>query len=196
MLRANVSDSGEKTAAELGAVKKSILELMNKIKTISENSCQTETMVQEITRDIKSFDLAKRNLSNSITLLRRLQLVSNAIDQLAVIGKNKQYVETSQILAATVNLMKSLITYKGVPKIKAYFDNLNAIQLDLKKQILQDFEEGFVNGQLRAAPNNLREACMVIDAFEFDAKKNGLCLPYPSGRVVLRESVERLQSHF
>lgn len=32
-------------------------------------------MVQEITRDIKSLDLSKRNLTMSITVLKRLQMI-------------------------------------------------------------------------------------------------------------------------
>jgi hypothetical protein len=45
---------------------------LNEIKTKSE---QSETMVQEICRDIKALDYGKRHLSTTITTLRRLQML-------------------------------------------------------------------------------------------------------------------------
>jgi len=168
----NQTDAGTTSQSELLVVKKAILDLMAKIKTISENSAQTEQMVHEITKDIKSFDQAKRNLTTSITVLKRLQMISSALDQLTLVSSKKQYVESSQLLAAILQLLVSLASYKAVPQIKDLFDRATAIQNELKKMILRDFDEGFVNGQLRISSSQLKNACMVVDVFEFDARKN------------------------
>lgn len=55
-------------------------------------------MVQEITHDVKSLDYAKRHLTHSVTVLKRLQMLVTAVDQLETMSKNKQYKESAQLL--------------------------------------------------------------------------------------------------
>ena len=45
---------------------------MNRIR---EKATESEAIVQNITRDIQVLDLAKKNLTLSITLLRRFQMI-------------------------------------------------------------------------------------------------------------------------
>jgi len=49
--------------------------LFTKMETIKVKAQQSEEMVTEITRDIKSLDYAKRHLTASITALRRLNML-------------------------------------------------------------------------------------------------------------------------
>ena len=55
---------------------KHITELYGKIKDIKSKAERSERMVAEICRDIKSLDFAKRNLTTTITTLKRLQMLS------------------------------------------------------------------------------------------------------------------------
>lgn len=55
-------------------------------------------MVQEITHDVKSLDYAKRHLTLSVTVLKRLQMLVTAVDQLETMSSNKQYKESAQLL--------------------------------------------------------------------------------------------------
>jgi chromosome segregation ATPase len=64
---------------ELEKAKKAINELFNKIKSIKEKAQSSETMVEDITRDIKKLDVAKKNLTTSITVLKRLQMLSKVV---------------------------------------------------------------------------------------------------------------------
>lgn len=45
---------------------------MQDIKT---KAAQSESMVQNITQDVKSLDYAKRHLTHSVTVLKRLQML-------------------------------------------------------------------------------------------------------------------------
>ncbi|RUS20036.1 Vps53-like protein [Endogone sp. FLAS-F59071] len=67
--------AAQECVQELEAAKKAIQDLFAKIRQIKEKATQSETMVQEITRDIKSLDYAKRHLTSSITALKRLQML-------------------------------------------------------------------------------------------------------------------------
>lgn len=50
-------------------------ELMHKIHEIKTKAEQSETMVQEICRDIKKLDCAKRHITTTITALHRLTML-------------------------------------------------------------------------------------------------------------------------
>ncbi len=55
------------------------MELFTKIRDIQRKSEESEAMVQEICRDIKKLDYAKKHLTNSITALRRLAMLTAAV---------------------------------------------------------------------------------------------------------------------
>lgn len=59
-----------------------IQELFRKMKEIKRKAEQSEVMVQEICRDIKKLDYAKKHLTHAITALRRLSMLVSATDQL------------------------------------------------------------------------------------------------------------------
>ena len=52
------------------------------VRDIKTKAEQSEQMVQEICRDIKSLDYAKRHLTQTITALKRLQMLVTAVEQL------------------------------------------------------------------------------------------------------------------
>ena len=55
---------------ELGTVRAQIDELFVRINDIQRKAIDSETMVQEICRDIKKLDFAKQHLTHAITALR------------------------------------------------------------------------------------------------------------------------------
>ena len=64
---------------DLDHCKLEIQELFGKINEIRRKAEQSELMVQEICRDIKKLDYAKKHLTYTITALRRLAMLINAI---------------------------------------------------------------------------------------------------------------------
>lgn len=52
-------------------------ELTQKISEMKEKAEQSEVMVQEICRDIKKLDFAKKNITTTITALHRLAMLGN-----------------------------------------------------------------------------------------------------------------------
>ena len=52
-------------------------ELMYKIREIKTKAEQSETMVQEICRDIKKLDFAKKHITTTITALHRLTMLGS-----------------------------------------------------------------------------------------------------------------------
>ncbi len=64
---------------DLGAAKAAIDELFGKIGEIRRKAEASEVMVQEICRDIRKLDYAKTHLTHTITALRRLAMLVNAV---------------------------------------------------------------------------------------------------------------------
>ena len=73
------SSSGGRARAELASAKATIEELFGKVHEIQRKAQQSELMVQEICRDIKKLDFAKKHLTATITALRRLSMLVNAV---------------------------------------------------------------------------------------------------------------------
>ena len=67
---------------DLDKSKMEIQELFAKINEIRRKAEQSEVMVQEICRDIKKLDYAKKHLTYTITALRRLAMLINAVGEL------------------------------------------------------------------------------------------------------------------
>lgn len=67
--------SGKQASQGIADCKVAIRELFNKITDIKGKAQDSEKMVDEICRDIRQLDAAKKNLETSITALKRLQML-------------------------------------------------------------------------------------------------------------------------
>ena len=68
--------------AALLEAQQAISELFIRVREIKGRSEESEAMVKEITRDIRSLDTAKRNLTSAITTLNHLHMLVGGVTQL------------------------------------------------------------------------------------------------------------------
>ncbi|KAL7331154.1 Vacuolar protein sorting-associated protein 53 [Mucor circinelloides] len=149
---------------DLDKAKEAIKELFQQIQDIKSKAAQSESMVQEITQDVKSLDYAKRHLTHSVTVLKRLQMLVTAVDQLETMSKNKQYKESAQLLQAVIQLMQHFKSYKSVPQIAQLSDRITALKKHLETCVIRELEAGFnQGGQLVGQPWLLHDACLVAN---------------------------------
>lgn len=149
---------------DLEKAKQAIQELFKKIQDIKSKAAQSESMVQEITQDVKSLDYAKRHLTHSVTVLKRLQMLVTAVDQLETMSKNKQYKESAQLLQAVIQLMQHFKSYKSVPQIAQLSDRINLFKKNLETSVLKELESGFTaDGKLVGQPWLLHDSCLVAN---------------------------------
>ncbi|KAJ3069494.1 Vacuolar protein sorting-associated protein 53 [Quaeritorhiza haematococci] len=165
------TDAGNHAAAEMEEAKAAIQALFDKIKQIKDRANESEQMVQEITRDIKALDQSKKNLTLSVTVLKRLQMLVSAIDQLKVMSSRKQYAETAQLLQVVNQLLTHFKSYRNVKQIAQLLDNAAALQGEMKRQIFLEFEGAFVSNTIRNQTVVLNDACLVVDVLGGDVKK-------------------------
>ncbi|VAH66730.1 unnamed protein product [Triticum turgidum subsp. durum] len=112
---------------------------MYKIREIKTKAEQSETMVQEICRDIKKLDCAKRHITTTITALHRLTMLVSAVEQLQVMASKRQYKEAAAQLEAVNQLCSHFEAYRDVPKISELREKLKNIKKILKSHVYSDF---------------------------------------------------------
>ena len=147
-----------------------LAELFKRIDIVRERAMQTEQTITEMTADIKRLDGTKRNLTSSMTALKRLQMLTTAYEQLRGLSKTRQYRECAQLLGAVIQLMAYFKTYRSIDQIATLGRKVADTQRELLEQVLEDFEEAFSNGEVAQRKGMLAEGCLVMDAMGENAK--------------------------
>ncbi|KAI0427522.1 Vps53-like protein [Xylaria sp. FL1042] len=143
--------------AELG-------ELFRKIETVRARAIQTEQNITSMTADIKRLDGTKKNLTLSMTALKRLQMLTTAYEQLRGLAKTRQYRECASLLQAVIQLMRHFNSYRSIDQIATLSRGVGEVQRELLEQVCEDFEMAFAKGEVGARKATLVEACGVMDA--------------------------------
>ncbi|EFJ16271.1 hypothetical protein SELMODRAFT_421950 [Selaginella moellendorffii] len=162
------SSSGTKAKEDLADAMRAIEELANKIREIKSKAEQSEVMVQELCRDIKKLDFAKKHITTTITALHRLSMLVSAVEQLQGMASKRQYKEAAGQLEAVNQLCGHFEAYKDVPKINELRGTYKTIKETLKAHVFNDFSSLGTAG-LKEDGNlmqQLADACFVVDALE------------------------------
>jgi vacuolar protein sorting-associated protein 53 len=146
------------------ASKVELAELFKKIDGVRERALQTEKNITEMTADIKQLDNTKKNLTLSMTALKRLQMLTTAYEQLKVLSKTRQYRECAQLLQAVIQLMAHFKSYRSIDQIATLSRNVAELQRELLEQVCEDFEIAFAKGEVAQKRGTLAEGCQVMDA--------------------------------
>lgn len=138
--------------------------LFKKIETVRSRAIQTEQNITSMTADIKRLDGTKRNLTLSMTALKRLQMLTTAYEQLRGLAKTRQYRECASLLQAVLQLMRHFNSYRSIDQIATLSRGVGELQRELLEQVCEDFEIAFAKGEVGARKATLVEACGVMDA--------------------------------
>lgn len=162
--------SNAESVERIQAAKADLSELFKKIDDVRERALKTEQAITEMTADIKQLDSAKKNLTLSMTALKRLQMLTTAYEQLRALSKTRQYRECAQLLQAVIQLMAHFKSYRSIDQIATLSRNVAEIQRELLEQICEDFELSFAKGEISQKRNVLAEGCLVMDALGENAR--------------------------
>lgn len=147
-----------------------LADLLSRIDGVRERALKTEQVITEMTADIKRLDGTKKNITLSMTALKRLQMLTTAYEQLRELGKSRQYKECAQLLQAVIQLMAHFKSYRSIEQIATLSRNVSDLQRELLEQVCEDFEMAFTKGEVHAQRNMLAEACLVLDAIGDNAR--------------------------
>lgn len=165
--------AGSHARKDLESGKAAMRDLFEKVHDIKAKAERSQQMVHEICRDIKSLDYAKRHLTQTITALKRLQMLVTATEQLSVMARERMYAEAANLLHAVTQLLAHFQGYAGIKKVDALREQVGEIRDALRTQVFEDFN------RLSAQEGNphpsqietLLGACAVVDALGADVRR-------------------------
>jgi hypothetical protein len=152
------------------SAKVELAQLFRKIESVRTRAIETEQTITSMTADIKRLDGTKRNLTLSMTALKRLQMLTTAYEQLRGLAKTRQYRECASLLQAVLQLMKHFNSYRSIDQIATLSRNVAELQRELLEQVCEDFEIAFAKGEVGNKKAVLGEACLVMDALGENAR--------------------------
>ena len=162
--------SNAESVERIQTAKADLTELFKKIDDVRERAIKTEQEITDMTADIKQLDNAKKNLTVSMTVLKRLQMLTTAYEQLRVLSRTRQYRDCSQLLQAVIQLMVHFRSYRSIDQIAILSKNVADIQRELLEQICEDFESAFSKDEIVPKRGMLAESCLVVDALGDNAR--------------------------
>lgn len=136
--------------------------IVSDIAQLRERADTTEGQITGMTAAIKRLDDAKQNLVTSITVLKRLQMLSTAYDQLVVLVDRRDYEDAVPHLAAVNELMAYFKPYRTIDHIAELSKRVTETESQLGEKILEDFQKA-LDGSSNAQPSSLVAACSVLD---------------------------------
>jgi hypothetical protein len=169
-LVAEQSMSDTQSLQRIQIAKDDLAELFSKIEGVQQRAMQTEQAITDMTADIKRLDNTKKNLTLSMTALKRLQMLTTAYEQLKGLSTSRQYRECASLLQAVIQLMTHFKTYRSIDQIATLSRNVSDVQRELLEQICEDFEVTFAKDQVQSRRAMLSEACLVMDALGDNAR--------------------------
>lgn len=164
------STSDADSVKRVQAAQTDLAELFQKVEGVRQRAIETEEAITEMTADIKRLDNTKKNLTLSMTALKRLQMLTTAYEQLKGLSSSRQYRECAQLLQAVIQLMAHFKSYRSIDQIATLSRNVADLQREMLEQVCEDFEVAFAKTEVGQRRGMLAEACLVMDALGDNAR--------------------------
>ena len=164
------STSDGDSVKRIQAAKADLAELFQKVEGVRQRAIETEEAITEMTADIKRLDNTKKNLTLSMTALKRLQMLTTAYEQLRGLSSSRQYRECAQLLQAVIQLMAHFKSYRSIDQIATLSRNVSDLQREMLEQVCEDFEITFAKGEIPQRRGMLAESCLVMDSLGENAR--------------------------
>ncbi|XP_053621507.1 vacuolar protein sorting-associated protein 53 homolog [Plodia interpunctella] len=148
-----------------------ISELALQVADINKKAERSESMVREITSEIKQLDCAKSNLTAAITALNHLHMLVGGVDSLNAMTDTRQYKEVVLPMQAIMEVLQHLECYRDIRELAALRSQVHAARAQLSTQILDDFKLAFTGSKSTVSHKTLSEACAVVDILEPKVKQ-------------------------
>eukprot|EP00879_Flechtneria_rotunda_P008030 GHRR01008412.1.p1 GENE.GHRR01008412.1~~GHRR01008412.1.p1 ORF type:complete len:961 (+),score=374.37 GHRR01008412.1:225-3107(+) len=162
------SGTQAKSRQDLTVATSQIGDLFSRIRAIQGKAADSEALVQDICRDICKLDYAKRHLTHTITSLRRLAMLTAAVDDLEQVGRRRdEYKRCANLLEAVTQLLEYFSNYQDVPKIQSLTKRLDVVQAQLQDAVMDDFKLLLGTSDVKLSPDSLERlasACLVVNA--------------------------------
>eukprot|EP00929_Paragymnodinium_shiwhaense_P095423 TRINITY_DN56548_c0_g1_i1.p1 TRINITY_DN56548_c0_g1~~TRINITY_DN56548_c0_g1_i1.p1 ORF type:complete len:824 (-),score=169.75 TRINITY_DN56548_c0_g1_i1:8-2479(-) len=153
---------GRRAREDLDEARAAVTELFARMKSIQAKAEQSEALVSDVCRDIKSLDIAKRNLTLTVTALKRLAMFVTALEQLLTLTKSRKYLEASVLIHAIDELSEHFKSLSKIPRVADLLERKAAVRSELREQLLADYAS--LHGPEHARQSGIETAAACVDA--------------------------------
>nr|CEL64751.1 TPA: Vps53 family, N-terminal protein [Neospora caninum Liverpool] len=136
--------SSSSSELSLEAFRASVKTLMSTFQLMQSRAEASGRKVEKICADLQRLAQAKKNLTLSISTLKKLVMVVAALGKLRVAGKTRKYAEASQLLLAINNLVGAFEPYRDrVPRVNMLLSEKDLLCRSLQQQLIEDYQAVF-----------------------------------------------------
>ncbi|KAF9501688.1 hypothetical protein BDN71DRAFT_1406739 [Pleurotus eryngii] len=152
-------------------IQEMISDLLGQMSRIREKATESEAVVRNVTKDIQVLDLAKKNLITSMTTLKRLQMLVNALAQLEDLIKERQYGDIAQTLSAVKQISSTFKPFSSIHRIAQILKRIQEVQGELRGMIDADFDTFYMQDPAKPMKGSvIADACLVVDVLGNDVR--------------------------
>lgn len=151
------------TKDTLLSIEKDLDTAVAEIETTRQLARSTEKTINSMTYNIKKLDNCKKNITLSMTILKRLQMLItsyNNVEHIIYNSNVKNYYEIYQLLSVVIELMDHFQSYKSIDDINNLNRKITELKAKIVDEIFNDFgkeiNEGYSNMELM-------NACKILD---------------------------------
>ncbi|KAJ1646785.1 Vacuolar protein sorting-associated protein 53 [Coemansia asiatica] len=164
LLRAQSANAGHQQQS-IEATRAAIDDLYQRISEMRTKARTSERTVLDITQDIKALDFAKRNLTQTTTTMRRLQMLIAAVRQLRQFKTQKRWGEAAAVAQAISGLTEGFSGFERVRPIASLLADAQGLQKETAALAAAEVERGFdAQGLLTGDTQAMRAACECVQA--------------------------------
>lgn len=159
---------------DLQLIDKDIKEIILKIKHIKDKTREEQEKIYKNTEKIEKLDFYKKNLVSSITILKKLQMLTIANENLKSIIPKREYINILNVLSVVKLFLEFFKDYKTIEEINQFNSVIHNIENKIVDDVFFDFEMNF-DRNLTFSPHkiesierntssieNLRYGCEII----------------------------------
>ena len=153
---------------DLQEAQSAVAKLYHRVTEIKHKANESEAMVSDLSRNIRSLDTAKTNITASINTLRSVQLWMMQLQTLSAAFNRpeKNFAQCRDALRECHRYSKMFDNYKDIPKVRELNAKLatlsNQIEFFIRNNVISDVQ---TTGDL----SGMAEACAVIDCMGDEA---------------------------
>eukprot|EP00917_Polyrhabdina_sp_WS-2016_P025593 GHVP01055056.1.p1 GENE.GHVP01055056.1~~GHVP01055056.1.p1 ORF type:complete len:754 (-),score=151.05 GHVP01055056.1:1749-4010(-) len=162
-----------KTPSELAQIGSHFRKLEESMANLREKTQICElSRKNDLCRDVKHLDNAKRNLEYAITALKRLSMLVSALDQVRTSAIQREYMQCRGLVEAIEHLSQNFISLRAfVPQIEEILSQKESLFMELVRQISEDFEGFFDPDVVTLSSSSLFAACGVVSLISPEAQR-------------------------
>ncbi|KAE9551032.1 hypothetical protein FO519_005766 [Halicephalobus sp. NKZ332] len=151
-------EAGATGTAALKDAMEEMLKLDKKMTKVRSRTQTSESSVLTMTRDINQLDVAKRNLTSSITTLHHLHILLSGVNSLSSWIGARRYADIAAELPAVLNVLQLFDSYVHVDQVKNLTERVEKLKEELSVQLTTDLRQAFQNGIIN---QNAADMCKV-----------------------------------